>query len=94
MELSAEQLNALGEKEFGSEWKNAVEAVAGGTANNMNVRDVPDNALTTQQDGPVNPEASKARDLLKEMARRQNLSVKDIEALSDNEVLRIARQLG
>lgn len=94
MELTSEELNALGEQYFGDEWPKALAAIAGGASNNVNVKDVPDEALATEDKGPVNQEASKARNLLRDLARRSGLSVKDVEALSDQEVLRITRELG
>lgn len=94
MSMSSQELNALGEKEFGSEWQNAIQAVSGGTANNMDVKDVPDEALATESDGPVDPQAAEARTKLKDLARRLNLGVKEVEALSDSDVLKIARKMG
>ena len=94
IELTSEQLNALGEKHFGDKWAQALESVASGKAGeNKRMDEVPDSAVETEKEGPPSREALKAREVLKNLAREAGIAVKDIDDLTDAEVLNLVRKL-
>ena len=94
IELTSEQLNSLGEKHFGDKWAQALESVAGGEAGeNKRMDEVPDSAAETEKDGPPSKEVLKAREVLKGIAREAGIAVKDIDDLSDAEVMNMLRKL-
>jgi len=93
IEMTTEELNALGEKTYGSKWPEVLAGLAGGAGNNVDVKDVEDSELATEADGPVDPEASKAREVLRNLARGSEAAVKDVNGLSDAQVLSIYRKL-